>query len=101
MVVIDDYPVEINLPDGEHKVFIKETSWNSIDEIPEQFGVVNSIEPNYPDFTLQSLEGTLTIEDGRVDNDELEDLFPDDWGEFNSHRYFEGIESDGRIILGS
>ena len=93
------YPV--NAPDGKLEVWTRETSWTHINEIPPQIGVVNSVEADYPNFTSQFLKGELEVKDGVIDLDELSELFPDNWNEYNSHNFFEGIESDGRIILGS
>lgn len=96
--------INIYLPDGVYPFYIRETSWENINELPEQDGVYNSVEVDYPDFTVQVVEGFLRIENGKLDLDDLDSQIPSTYGDYNTHIFLEGLYFEGarvRLMMGS
>ena len=90
-----------SIQNGMLKVFVKENSWYKISDIPKQKGVINMVDNDYPQFTTQLIEGEVMVKDGVINTKDIDDLFPKDWSDYNTHYFFEGIEDDGSIFLGS
>jgi len=93
------------LEDGEYPFFIKECSWFSIDEIPENPSIEMKVDEEYPDFTEQTIRGTFKVKNGKIDLRHLDKQIPTEFGEYNSHVYIEGFcdvfSKEFRILLGS
>jgi hypothetical protein len=90
--------------DGDYPFYIKETSWYSFDEIPEDPRVLKLVDENYKDFTIQIIRGTIRIKEGKIDTKHLNQQIPEDWWEWNNHTFLEGMEyQDGvfRLHMGS
>ena len=81
----------LNLDDGEYEIYSTSHSTTDIDSIPQQKNILNSRSEQYPQFTEQHIRGKLSVVDGMLDLKELDNIFPSNWCEFNSHCFLESV----------
>jgi hypothetical protein len=82
---------KLDLNNGEYEIYTSTSSTTDIDSIPQQKNVLNSRSEEYPQFTKQHLRGKLSVVDGMIDLEELDNLFPSNWSKFNNHCFLESI----------
>jgi len=86
-----EFGCKVDVEDGIYKVNTTSTSFKRIEEIPKQKNVISFRDDRYPQFTQQNLSGELTVKNKTIDLKELDELIPNDWGEYNSHCFLEDI----------
>ena len=82
---------KLDLNDGEYEIYTSTFSTTDIDSIPQQKNVLNSRSEQFPQFTEQHIRGKLSVVDGMLDLKELDNIFPSNWCEFNSHCFLESV----------
>ena len=82
---------KLDLKDGEYEIYTSTFSTTDIDLIPKQKNVLNSRDEEYPQFTEQHIRGKISVIDGMIDKEELDNLFPSNWYKFNNHCFLESI----------
>lgn len=82
---------KLDLEDGEYEIYTSIFSTTDIDSLPIQKNVVNSRCENTPQFTEQHIRGKISVINGMLDKKELDNIFPKNWAQFNSHFILENI----------
>lgn len=79
----------VDLKDGEYPMVFSNYSWYKISDIPKQKNTINLSKGKH---TQQLTYGTLSVEDGQIDLEELDNQIPEDYRKYNSHIFLEGFE---------
>lgn len=80
---------KVDLKDGTYPMVFTNYSMNKISDIPKQKNTINLSKGNY---TRQITYGLLSVEDGQIDLEELDNQIPKDYRKYNSHIFLEGFE---------